>query len=709
MAPKKRTRVETHKIEEAVNEVLQKGISVRSAAKAFNVSKSHLHRLIVKAKSSKCTSFVYEPNIGNKKIFTVDQECSLAEYLKTSAKMCHGLTTKQVRELAYQYAVRLNLSIPSSWEKNNTASQDWLKGFLKRHDSLSVRKPENTSLARTTSFNRHNVQNFFNYLEKCYLKHNFPPNMIYNLDETGCTTVTNAPKIVAQAGVKRVGQISSTERGALVTMLGFANAAGGSIPPVFIFPRVHFKEHMLENGPTGALGLANVSGWITEDCFLKALKHFVHFVKPSADSPALIVLDNHKTHITINVVLYARTNNIIILTFPPHCSHRLQPLDVTVFGPFKARYRASMNDWMTSNPGKTVTIYNVAQFAKDAFFAAFNMNNISSGFKNTGIWPINKNIFSDEDFLPAFVTDRPQNLKTPTDLSEDSDKSSSNEEELPQRSFNVINPELDSNKRIVSPSILSQPQAGPSTFNDSQPETSIINEIRPGSFTLNDPQPGTSTIKDTRPGSSNSAYLLITPEVVRPYPKALPRKSTGKQRKAKTTIITETPEKERLLLENMMDILKKKTPKSEKQNLKHVKQIFKNNLADQESIKTKRNEKAKKKKMNITKNVTVSQKKKKAARKIASSSSSNSSDASSNIDTGSDSINDILENEKDAPRLRKRTITKNKTGDDDQCNVCKKTYLESTEDWYQCKICTKWAHETCGIKGTFNYFCSLCH
>lgn len=187
-------------------------------------------------------------------------------------------------------------------------------------------------------------------------------------------------------------------------MLSFANAAGGSIPPAFIFPRVHFKEHMLENGPTGALGLSNLSGWITEDCFLKALKHFVHSVKPSAESPALIVLDNHKTHITINVVLYARANNIMILTFPPHCSHRLQPLDVTVFGPFKARYRASMNDWMTSNPGKTVTIYNVAQFAKDAFYAAFNMNNITSGFKSTGIWPINKNIFSEEDFLPAFVT-----------------------------------------------------------------------------------------------------------------------------------------------------------------------------------------------------------------------------------------------------------------------------------------------------------------
>lgn len=200
MPPTKRKRVDVHEIEEAVNEVLQKGISVRSAAKIVNVGKSHLHRLVLKAKASKCTSFSYKPKIGKKKVGKVDQECSLANDLKTSAKMCHGLTTKQVRELAYQYAVRLNRTIPSSWEENNKASLDWLKGFSKKQDSLSVRKPENTSLVRTTSFNRHNVQNFFENLEKCYFKLNFSPNMIWNLDETGCTTVTNAPKIVAQAG-----------------------------------------------------------------------------------------------------------------------------------------------------------------------------------------------------------------------------------------------------------------------------------------------------------------------------------------------------------------------------------------------------------------------------------------------------------------------------------------------------------------------------
>ena len=38
------------------------------------------------------------------------------------------------------------------------------------------------------------------------------------------------------------------------------NALGYSLPPVMIFPRVHFKQHMIKEAPTGTLGLANPSG-----------------------------------------------------------------------------------------------------------------------------------------------------------------------------------------------------------------------------------------------------------------------------------------------------------------------------------------------------------------------------------------------------------------------------------------------------------------
>lgn len=41
--------------------------------------------------------------------------------------------------------------------------------------------------------------------------------MIWNLDETGCMTVTKPPKVIAVRGSKQAGQISSAERETLVT------------------------------------------------------------------------------------------------------------------------------------------------------------------------------------------------------------------------------------------------------------------------------------------------------------------------------------------------------------------------------------------------------------------------------------------------------------------------------------------------------------
>lgn len=46
---------------------------------------------------------------------------------------------------------------------------------------------------------------------------------------------------------------------------------------------------------------------------------------------------------------------IIIYT---HCSHKLQPLGRTVFGPFK-KYLNFAGNWIINNPGKTMTIYDI--------------------------------------------------------------------------------------------------------------------------------------------------------------------------------------------------------------------------------------------------------------------------------------------------------------------------------------------------------------
>ncbi|GBP42694.1 hypothetical protein EVAR_21969_1 [Eumeta japonica] len=89
---------------------------------------------------------------------------------------------------------------------DKTASVEWLRGFMKRHKDLAVRKPESTSLSRATSFNKTDVGAFFEKLASLYGKYRFPPHMIFNADETGCSTVSAPPKIIAEKGSKQIGQ-----------------------------------------------------------------------------------------------------------------------------------------------------------------------------------------------------------------------------------------------------------------------------------------------------------------------------------------------------------------------------------------------------------------------------------------------------------------------------------------------------------------------
>lgn len=404
---KKLLRVDRQQMETAVKSVIQDKFSIRKASQTYNISKSALHRAVNSAlRLTDPKNFEHTPNIGNRRVFTTQQEACLVDYLITASKMCYGLGHAALRKLAYQYAKGLNIPYPEKWDTDLKASIDWLKGFKKRHKkSLSLRKPEKTSLSRATAFNTTTVNSFFNNLESVMNKFHFTPDNIYNCDETGLTTVTDPPKVFSQKGLKQVGQATSAERGSLVTMLTFISATGNTIPPVFVFPRVHFKEFMLHGAPTGSLGVANKSGWMTEINFLEAFKHFVKHSKPSPESPVLLLLDNHESHISLNVVNYAKTNNVVLLTFPPHTSHRLQPLDVALYGPFKTYFKSAQNEWMLSNAGKTLDIYNIASLSNKAYINAFNQKNIISGFSSTGIYPLDRNIFDSSDFLCSFVTD----------------------------------------------------------------------------------------------------------------------------------------------------------------------------------------------------------------------------------------------------------------------------------------------------------------
>ena len=125
--------------------------------------------------------------------------------------------------------------------------------------------------------------------------------------------------------------------------------------------------------------------------------------------PNSVDLDNHHSHIAFEVLNFAKSNHITILSFPPPGSHVLQPLDRTVFGPLKKYMSTVMDNWLRDpyNVGKVMTIHALPAMVAYAFPKAMTPTNTTSGFRCTGIYPFDRHIIKPETLLPSTVTNGP--------------------------------------------------------------------------------------------------------------------------------------------------------------------------------------------------------------------------------------------------------------------------------------------------------------
>ncbi|XP_065312539.1 uncharacterized protein LOC135922058 [Gordionus sp. m RMFG-2023] len=204
----------------------------------------------------------------HRSVFSPIQEAKLTDYLIKGSRLFSGLCPNQVRVLAYQMAKRYSLQVPKSWEITQSAGEDWVGAFIKRNQTISLRTPEATSIARATNFNMKMVDLFFNNYLTVTRENNFLPCDIYNMDETGLTTVQRPNKVIARKGEKQVVAITTSECGTLMTLAIAVNALGNSIPLMFIYPRKKFYDHYLRDGPVGCIGVSNGSGWMLAEDFI---------------------------------------------------------------------------------------------------------------------------------------------------------------------------------------------------------------------------------------------------------------------------------------------------------------------------------------------------------------------------------------------------------------------------------------------------------
>ena len=276
---------------------------------------------------------------------------------------------------------------------------------------------------------------------------------------------------------------------------------------------------------------------MTTPLFIKWLEHFSKFANPTAEKQILLILDNHVSHVSIEAITFAKSHHIHMLSLPPHSSHKTQPLDRNFFRPMKAYYDAAADSWSVSHPGQVLSVYNVAELVKVAFERAATVENAVQGFQATGIYPFDRNKFSEADFAPSEVTD--QNIEE-EELNDDDQRlvfgsggnETSNEQQANVPEHNISAP--PSFNPTTTPDIFA-PHPGPTSNLSSTTESPEIPST-------SQPVASCSTFNSTSSLPENQLNLT-KPEDIIPLPK-IKIKRKRKNKGLKSVLLTSMPNKE---------------------------------------------------------------------------------------------------------------------------------------------------------------------
>lgn len=692
-----RAKWEEDDMRRAVNVVISEKMGFLRASSTYNVPKSTLERRVKKARIYNMNEDTdSDPDFGKKSlgryktVFSKEQENELSQYIKSMEARLFGLTGKELRILAYQLAERNNIEHPFNAE-TGMAGEDWLSGFLKRHPDLTYRRPEPTSAARAMGFNKVAVSEFFTLLEEVVDKHSLTPDRIYNVDETGISTVPKSQsKVLSLKGQKQVGCLSSAERGQLVTAEICFNAAGTYVPPMLIYARKRMKNELLDDAPSGFWGTCSDNGWITSKIFFDWFQSFVNFSKPTKEKPVLLLLDGHASHTkNIELIDYARENNVILLCTPPHCTHKLQPLDVSFMRPLSTYYSAEVKKWLREHPGRVVTPYQVAKLFGNAYLQAATMLTAINGFKKCGIWPVDRNVFTEADFLTADTTDTKR-------IVTDEDLNATTTTEIPTRSIALTSDTLENSTLIqdiqnpTTTETFSQPSTSTSAnLKDSTPTNACDNAV-PNFGTSSQSIPSTSNLLENFTANDiNNKENQNPTDIEMPFQPIIASTSAISETEHFTVEKPKTPEKQMANFSFLVSpanivAIPKEIRTTERKTRKRGKTTILTASPYKNELKTDLENKIKK-----NKNIEQKTENKKLYKKTKTKIKIIKNKKKCNKPNKTKTKKSKEENETDTDS------SKEEDGDDCACIYCGYLYSQSTEGWVVCSVCHGWAHNSC--------------
>jgi hypothetical protein len=208
-----------------------------------------------------------------------------------------------------------------------SASSRFVDGFMERHD-LTLRTPHEE---RRPTENPLFTQIY--HSDVAQAKENYPPNRIFNFDETSWA-VDSGDRVVAPRGVENVVRLTDQNLKAALTVFATISLQGEKLPlRVLTKGKIEKSLRKLGSHPETLLCLTE-NGWATEEIILSYLEWLHEYCN---QEPCVLVWDLYATHKTDRVKQKARDLDIELIFIPAGQTGTCQPLDHRIFGELKKR------------------------------------------------------------------------------------------------------------------------------------------------------------------------------------------------------------------------------------------------------------------------------------------------------------------------------------------------------------------------------------
>lgn len=352
--------------------------------------------------------------------------------------------------------------------KDNRPGDNFCRLFEKRHsDCLSFRKPSKQEAKRFLATNADVLTTHLASIERLINEHHIDPKRILNLDESGISAAKDDVKISRSKVYCTRGtrpeppqaQFSNVNR---ITILACVHASGETSRPMFVLQGTRMRYRKLRGPGTNESRLQTIGDVLPRGAMVATRQdvagvdsaNFSTWAKQLVldlsdltknDRKVLLTYDGYRSHMSVDTLELFRENNIIAYALPAHTSGSTQPLDVAVFAPWKNNFREMLETFVAGKPvlEQVVDEFDVCELLSKAYTNAFTPENIRSGFRGAGIYPL--------DEIRLLRHARPLSLEQP-DVTVDVD---------------TMCQMFDEKRRLASEELLYKPQVLQSGFIDS--------------------------------------------------------------------------------------------------------------------------------------------------------------------------------------------------------------------------------------------------